>query len=373
MEHQRFDTRGVSPAERFDFWRTWHSEALDTAMQLEPVDGTPPDFRSSAETLTVDGVSIIELLCGPSVGTWHREGMEASDMLRVALFFRAHGVRAQWHGRDTAVRSGQPILIGRTAGFWRAPTGFRTIQVNVPRQALGIADAVVDRVTGRGLPGNSPVFESLVRPMLLGVIGHLGELSRAGPDIGTIWRSAVTMLVRSLDADARCADEELSAARLEQARRFIEANLSDQDLGPDVIAAALHVSRRTLYRLAAGQDGVAGMIRRQRLARSRAMLADPLHRHRSIAEIAAAVGTRSAAQFSRAFRAEYGTTPSEVRSSARARLDGRDTTADSSFYPLSWSSTGGSCPPPSPWDSSSGGTMPSSSSLGGGPSSGGPS
>lgn len=102
------------------------------------------------------------------------------------------------------------------------------------------------------------------------------------------------------------------------------------------------------------------------------MLADPLHRHRSIVEIAAAVGIPTAAQFSRAFRAEYGTTPSALRSSARAPLDRRGADADSS-YPLSWSSTGGSGSPPSPWDSSSGGTMPSSSSLGGGPSSGGPS
>jgi transcriptional regulator GlxA family with amidase domain len=77
------------------------------------------------------------------------------------------------------------------------------------------------------------------------------------------------------------------------------------------------VSRRTLYAaLTPDGEGVAAAIRRQRLERAHAMLADS-SQTQSITEIASTVGLPSAAHFSRIFRARYGVSPSEVRGAAR--------------------------------------------------------
>ncbi|MBL8942370.1 MAG: helix-turn-helix domain-containing protein [Myxococcales bacterium] len=50
-----------------------------------------------------------------------------------------------------------------------------------------------------------------------------------------------------------------------------------------------------------------------RLDRCRAQLLDPAHAHRSISEIAFALGFTSAAHFSRAFRARFGRSPRTLR------------------------------------------------------------
>ncbi|MEV4998898.1 helix-turn-helix domain-containing protein [Streptomyces niveus] len=65
-------------------------------------------------------------------------------------------------------------------------------------------------------------------------------------------------------------------------------------------------------------------IRRRRLERCHADLANPALRHRTIGETATRWGFRHPADFSRAFRGVYGASPSEVR--ARA-LDAKDACA----------------------------------------------
>lgn len=210
--------------------------------------------------------------------------------------------------------AGSGAVYGRTGGWWRTLTGLRTIQVNVSRALLGTSDAAIERICAYQPLDISPMFGALVRPMLLGAAGDLPVLATGRAEgLARLWLSAVTMLVRSL-SDRDIAGAELAPARRILAERFIEAHLGDPHLDPDAVAAALHVSRRTLYQaFAADGPGVAATIREHRLRRADALLRDPHQRHRPISEIAAEVGLPDGAHFSRLFRATYGLTPREVR------------------------------------------------------------
>jgi AraC-like DNA-binding protein len=333
--YQRFNASEGTPAERFDHWRTWHAEAVDTPMRLEPVTSLRRGFRSSAEVLTVGEVNIVEVHCGSAVGIWRRADMEASDLLRVAIFHRARAVTGSWHGHEVSLTDGWAVIFGRTGGFWRAPNGFSAIFVTVPRTLLPVDDAMIDRVADRQLPHSSTVFGALVRPMLLGMVGQLAELSHvATADLGTAWISLISMMIQSL-AGTRTDGSDLVATRRLFVHRYIDTHLADRNLGPATIAAALHVSRRSLYQLLSDDgEGVAAMIRRQRLKRARAMLLDPAQRHRRIADIAGDVGLPSPAHFSRLFRAAYGETPRELRTRTGAvpprhlSVHSRDESAD---------------------------------------------
>jgi AraC-like DNA-binding protein len=103
--------------------------------------------------------------------------------------------------------------------------------------------------------------------------------------------------------------------------RHIETHLSDPALNPCTIAAALHMSRRTLYKVltpeSADGTGVAAVIRRERLVRARRILVDPACGDRTIGQISAEVGIASAARFSRLFRAEFGVAPRDLRTRER--------------------------------------------------------
>ncbi|WP_157869187.1 helix-turn-helix domain-containing protein, partial [Streptomyces atriruber] len=79
-------------------------------------------------------------------------------------------------------------------------------------------------------------------------------------------------------------------------------------------AAAHHISTRYLHRLFQDQGlTVSSWIRRLRLERCRRALANPTLAAVPVGAIAARWGFAQPAVFTRAFRAAYGLTPSEVR------------------------------------------------------------
>lgn len=99
---------------------------------------------------------------------------------------------------------------------------------------------------------------------------------------------------------------------------FIQLHLGDPELSPAAIAAAHHVSTRTLHALFQRQDEtVAGWIRRRRVEAARRELADPRPDARSLAAIAARCGFSSPSRFSQAFQAAYGMSPQAYRQRAR--------------------------------------------------------
>ncbi|MBS7742217.1 helix-turn-helix domain-containing protein [Chelatococcus sp. HY11] len=99
---------------------------------------------------------------------------------------------------------------------------------------------------------------------------------------------------------------------LERAKRLIDRKIEAPDLSPGSLAEELFVSRSRLYRAFEAFGGVSVYIRRQRLLRTREALADASDT-RSILRIAEQWGFADASVFSRAFRSEFGVSPSAVR------------------------------------------------------------
>lgn len=110
--------------------------------------------------------------------------------------------------------------------------------------------------------------------------------------------------------------------RLERARQYINAHLYDPDLGNDILCRALGISRTMLYRLFEPSGGVMRYILHRRLVDAHARLADPSETRR-IFEIAEQRGFNDGAEFSRAFRREFGYSPSEVRSRSLGAIPAR--------------------------------------------------
>ena len=98
---------------------------------------------------------------------------------------------------------------------------------------------------------------------------------------------------------------------------YIEARLKDANLSPKKIAKDNRISVRYLYTLFSGQGmTVSGWVRRRRLLRCRAEL-DGADTGASITEIAYRWGLNDSAHFSRLFKASFGMSPTQYRSSRR--------------------------------------------------------
>lgn len=101
-------------------------------------------------------------------------------------------------------------------------------------------------------------------------------------------------------------------SRIQRAHELIRENLSSPTFGEADLRRMLGLSRSSLYRLFTSLGGVKRCIQRERLARARVMLADPLNK-KPIFKIAEELCFCDASSFSRAFRNEFGISPRSVR------------------------------------------------------------
>jgi AraC-like DNA-binding protein len=116
--------------------------------------------------------------------------------------------------------------------------------------------------------------------------------------------------------------EAVSAARLAEARRYVDRHLAEPGLTAEKAAAALKISVRQLYLLfEPSGESFARYVTRRRLEECRAAFLDPVG-GRSTTDIAFAWGFNSLATFHRNFREAFGITPGEVRGAAASHPSG---------------------------------------------------
>lgn len=136
----------------------------------------------------------------------------------------------------------------------------------------------------------------------------------------TVGQQLINLLALAIKADDRVlasGNSTVRNAHLARIEAFIRSNLQDPELSPGKIAGACGLSTRYLHAIFADTgDTVAGWIRDQRLAVCRAALANPANRQ-TAAEIAYQWGFGDQAQFSRAFKLRFGSSPRDYRMQAR--------------------------------------------------------
>lgn len=132
----------------------------------------------------------------------------------------------------------------------------------------------------------------------------------------TVGRQLADLLALALQADDRVMQSGVSSVRsghLLRIEAFVRRHLDDPDLGPETVAAGCGISVRYLHEVLRDTNTTLGAwVRDMRLVAAHEDLANPADR-RSIGEIAWNRGFTDQAQFSRAFRARFGVTPSEAR------------------------------------------------------------
>jgi AraC-like DNA-binding protein len=121
-----------------------------------------------------------------------------------------------------------------------------------------------------------------------------------------------------------CARARLAGAELDRSRSkrkaaldYIDAHVANAELGPDEIAAAINVSRTSLYRLLAAEGGIRVVLLKRRLDQALRLMLEDGRDERSLKEIVKRCGFGGTSQFSRAFRARFGVPPQQYRALVR--------------------------------------------------------
>lgn len=137
----------------------------------------------------------------------------------------------------------------------------------------------------------------------------VGGLSPSGVQAAD---QALAVLVNGvLNRQTDTAEPLLSPTLTQAAKLLADSRLAEPDLSPSMLARELHVSVRTLHRAFASEEQTAAQyIRQRRLERARLDLLASAGRP-NITEIAAHWCFADASHFTRAFKNQYGQTPTE--------------------------------------------------------------
>ncbi|WP_416982503.1 helix-turn-helix domain-containing protein [Streptomyces sp. T028] len=206
------------------------------------------------------------------------------------------------------------------------PERFRATVFLVPSDLLGLSEAEARRIVRTPVTRASRLG-TLLSPLLSDLARTAAE---ARPQVGEMlaWNAVNLLSTLATEQLGERTPNPASTRSPVLARilEYVELQLTDPDLSPEVIARAHHVSVRYLHKLFKDEGTTVGRwILRRRLDECRRDLMRHGRGSRTIAAVAARWGFLSATHFSRVFRAAYGMSPREWRDTAgRTTRAGRD-------------------------------------------------
>ncbi|XVQ87229.1 helix-turn-helix domain-containing protein [Microbispora siamensis] len=198
---------------------------------------------------------------------------------------------------------------------WYEPGAGRYLALHIPRNLLPVPPAVIGGLIGARLSGRSGVG-ALLRTCAAQAARDLSSYttSDAIRVSTTLVDLTAALVAHEMETTDALPTESSRQILYLQIQRFVQQRLGDPDLVPATIAAAHHISVRSLHRLFETSGcTVAEWIRTRRLDRCRHDLTDPALADWPIRAIAARWGFGVQPHFSRAFRSVYGMSPSEYR------------------------------------------------------------
>ena len=240
------------------------------------------------------------------------------EAYQLALIVRGR-MRLRQHRHDVRVENGGLVLYDSSHPFraclFADPGPVEIVVASVPRAVLPLTTVQADKLMAVPLPGDRGMG-ALLACLLTQLGAGTGQMRPPQTTrLGSIALDVIaTFLTSGLNPEDGISAETHQQRLTVAIHAFIERNLGDPRLSPPAVAAAHHLSVRYLHRLFQMEGTtVRAWIRGRRLDRCRRDLTDPALVSRPIHSIASRWGFLHAADFSRAFRALYGLTPTEYR------------------------------------------------------------
>ncbi|KQW57655.1 AraC family transcriptional regulator [Variovorax sp. Root411] len=300
----------LTPVENFEQWRDSLSSLFETL---------PPDFEADAFRADLTAYNFGGFLLGLSSASplvFRRDRQLASavgiDHLMLQLYvsgeceFEADGQAARGKAGDVVCFDMSRQMSSRTSPL-------ATISIVIPRELLRLAPRTLDTLHGAVLDGET-TFGALLRE-------HLTSMARVAPQIDTnesrlAAEVTATLVAASLSAAVSGRDaivgSDLVGGSLQAIQSYIERNLNNVALSPEMLMRHFGLSRSALYRTFEALGGVAEYIRGRRLDRAFLRLNSAGAGRGSVSKLAFACGFSTEAAFSRAFRQRFGMPPREA-------------------------------------------------------------
>lgn len=288
-----YDTASTAANERFEFFRSWHSDIVDVRLRC----GEAISFNARERVWQLGDLALAAINSSPDhLLRWEHKRKPAVDHWLISVKFA--GANSQAGGASC-----RKLRMKNLA----APD---VCESSGPILALFLPHSAVSAPLIPEIEDDAAQFLADYLDLLHRNLDHLSQSNVSGIVAATSHLVAASV---SPSRDTLVeAQLPIDAVITTRAVRTIEAKLADPELSPDLLCRTIGVSRSRLYRIFEPAGGISNFIRRKRLLETRRALAD-IGDGRSISNIAEGMGFVDPSTYSRMFKREFGLSPKEAR------------------------------------------------------------
>ena len=315
MDAVRFSTCELPVSQQLEAWRDWYAGSFEVAS----IDASDRGFAGKSEVWKFAGMALVSVSAPPLRAVRTKSLIRRDPTDHWVITIGKRGATDLMLEKDqTAVPAGVPFVLSLGEFSANQRNLDHRLQLNIARDKFSYFAPALDAARGQAL--NTPLggmlseYISLLERQLPGLTE--ADAQRLPQAVAGM---VAACIATSMDSVTK-AHEQISATLKEKARRCIRRNLRSPRLGASMLCRELGMSRSSLYRLLESEGGVQRYIQHHRMAESFALLSDPSNAQQ-IVVIADDVGMLDLSSFSRAFRRQFGISPTDVREAARAGLD----------------------------------------------------
>jgi AraC-like DNA-binding protein len=313
------DTTVLPPSQRFEFWYALVAQetapAPITSARLD-------DFVAYAQAIDLGRIRLASLRY-PSLHATRPAGLvrrARADIYQLTLPLTGRSTLIQ-DRTETALVAASHFTLLDTARPYIArhradgPVLASTITVQIPYAALPLPPDRLRRLLATPMSAQLGLG-GLLAHHLRSIAAHPEQYEPDQAEVlgGVALDLLTATLAQHLDIEGVLSPEARHTALRARVVDFVDRHLDDAELSPRTVAAAHHISLRSLHRLFEGETTTpAELIRTKRLERCRRDLSNPRYARQPVHLIAARWGFADKAHFSRLFRARYGRSPQAYR------------------------------------------------------------
>ena len=308
MVPAKFTTRTLPRREQLDAWCAWHASVFDVIRSRQPVDR---GFPATHLNWKLGGVGISRVFA-PALRTERTRAVIRRNPVDhwVVTVNKGGVVDLNVRGNSVTVPAGIPFVSSMVDEMSSARSGRDRVRFFLSRDNFRSIAPLLDAANGIALGG--PEGKLLADYITL-VASNLPDLPpEDGPRLVTAIEAMLGACLAPSTDRRVIAEKPIDLTRMERVRRAVRTHLHSPSLRADKLCREAATSRSQLYRLLEGEGGVAHYIQRQRLSESFMLLSDASNLL-PVAKIAELLCFADASSFSRAFRREFGMSPSDVR------------------------------------------------------------
>lgn len=310
-----FSLNTLPERERYDAWR----DSVSCIFKVE----ASRDVRQSAFEAEIEAVVIGPLVMAHTMTLeqeWRRTpdimARDGMDHYMVQLYETGD---MYWEDKDGQLLQFPEhglVVFDLTRPSLSQTIRFTNLSLFIPRFILEPKLKNPDSHHLRALPGHAPLVQLLRSHMqtlyeVSHSIGLQEAVDLASPTVGLV---AACLNYGHGDQNDPDMTMGIALAQMTQARRYIEANLSNPGLSSNWIAKQLGVSRTKLFSIFSAYGGVAKYTRDRRMRKALLLLGQAGAENMGLINIADMCGYASDTAFSRVFKDHYGIPPSEIKS-----------------------------------------------------------